>query len=176
MNEIELKITKSMFMSVLKTSAIVDKTSSWFLGGVAATSALLIANISAISIFISSNIIGLMIMLLIISIMFGFIQKYLATRINIHVSVTEAIEPIVEQNVSKGTEVDFLKIVGVIKKATPWYQKKEVEKSIVESAKDPLYGYKNASKMYNRQIFYTLLQVSIALLVLAIAATNINKI
>ena len=72
--------------------------------------------------------------------------------------------------------MDFPKIVDEIKKIAPWYQKKAVEKSIVESTKDPLYGYKKSSRIYNRQVVYALLQVSIALLVLAIAATNINNI
>lgn len=176
MNQIETKITKIMFMSGIKTSAIVDKTSSWFLGGVAATSALFISNIESISNLLGSETTRIMILLLIISIVFGFLQKYLATQLSINVAVTETVEPIIEEAVAQGLEADFVKIVDEIKKIVPWYQKKKALQAFEQSTKDPLFGHKTSARMYNRQVVYALLQVFVALLVLAIAAMNINNI
>ncbi|MFO7606119.1 MAG: hypothetical protein R6W72_07465 [Desulfurivibrionaceae bacterium] len=117
-----------------------------------------------------------MILLLIISIVFGFLQKYLATQLSINVAVIETVEPIIEEAIAQGLEADFVTIVDEIKKVVPWYQKKKTLKAFEESTKDPLHGHITSARMYNRQVVYALLQVFVALLVLAIAAMNINNI
>ena len=72
-------VSSLLYESVGKTSAMIDKFSSWLLAGFAAAITFLISNLSTISSKVSSHYLQYSIYLFLVVLILSIIQKYLAT-------------------------------------------------------------------------------------------------
>ncbi len=110
----EQDLASAMFASVLSTSPIIDKFSSWLLAGTGATAAVFITNVKEILPFLTQPGFKTCGVLLVVSGLFGFLAKYKAIMCQISyqndIAVRKAMLPILDKH--EGYEI---KIVGYAK-------------------------------------------------------------
>lgn len=188
----ELEVAKVFFDSVISTSPVIDRSASWLLAGLGATLALIVANLDGTSAFIGRGPVCIVLWLLLIAALFGFAQKYMAILVKIQLHVDKktknGLQPIFEEfdrkteeigalakkhNQEVNTEIDLQSSLNEIRKIVPWYQRRDFDKQLEKSMKDPLHGKKRAARMYNRQVLYALAEVITSVGALVIIATSI---
>ena len=104
----EEKLLRAYTSSLLSTSPTIDKFSTWLLVGIGATATLIITNIESISKIVSFEHIRTSLLLLIISGLLGFLEKYLALDTQVNLSQEETLRAILA---SLSSDYEFRKRV-----------------------------------------------------------------
>jgi len=183
----EDQILRAYFSSVFEMSPIVDKFATWLLAGVGATAALTITNIKSITSIIPFENIKLGLGFLIISGLFGFLEKFLALDIQATTSQESKLRNILQESsvkynekihdyveFAKSNNIDLNEIVNVVKvldkftDAHPWYKRWQLRKQI--NVDDAL---KARLRRYYRQLKYTVFEFIGFLLFIIIAILSI---
>ena len=90
----EERLLRAYVSSLLSTSPAIDKFSTWLLAGIGAAATLLITNIESISRIASFENIKWALLLLIVSGLFGVLEKYLALDIQGNLSQEKSLRDI----------------------------------------------------------------------------------
>ena len=80
--------------SLLSTSPVIDKFSTWLLAGIGATATLLITNIESITRIAAFENVKIALILLIVAGLFGFLEKYLSRDIQVNLSQEGSLQKI----------------------------------------------------------------------------------
>lgn len=182
----ENQILRAYFNSVFEMSPLVDKFATWLLAGVGATAALTITNIKSITSIIPFENIKIGIGLLVISGLFGFLEKFLALDIQSTVSQESKLRDILREssdefkqqmqkyeiiagieNIDIRSEVNIAKVLDEFAEAHPWYKKIQIGGKTVEDSQ------KARLRRYYRQLTYTVLEFVGFLLFIVIAVLSI---
>ena len=188
----ELNISQLTFISILNSSQILEKFSTWLLAGIGATCALIIANINNITNIIEPPIIKYSLLVLALAGLLGFLCKYYNIQIqalleldeimrnkfpgimSAHIAEEKQIhEKAIEQGISVHTIPD---IYGAMRKAfesAPWFRKKRALKGFDKGAKDPLFGYHRGMRFLCYQIVVTALEFICFLVFIVMVAFNL---
>ena len=168
----EGQILRAYFASVFEMSPIVDTFATWLLAVVGGTAALMITNIKSISSILPLVNIKIGIGFLLISGLFGFLEKFIALDIQSTVAQESKLRAILQEssqefhemirqyemiaeaaNIDINAEVDTGKALNKFVKAHPWYKRIQIEKVI--TPEDTL---KKRLRRYYRQLLYTVLE------------------
>lgn len=168
----EGQILRAYFASVFEMSPLVDTFATWLLAVVGGTAALTIANLKSISSILPFVNIKVGLGLLLVSGLFGFLEKFLALDIRstavqesklrdifresseeLQAKIRECAMPAEAVNIDINAEVDLKKPLEIFIKAHPWYKRIQIGKSI---APEIVLGRR--LRRYYRQLLYTVLE------------------
>jgi hypothetical protein len=90
----EERLLRAYVTSLLSTSHVIDKFSTWLLAGIGAAATLLITNIASITSIAASENVKIAFILLIVAGLFGFLEKYLSRDIQVNLSQEESLQKI----------------------------------------------------------------------------------
>ena len=164
--------------AIVSSSPDIDKTSSWALGAAGAIAGLMITNIDKVGVkFYDTTEIKVMLLALVVSILCGLAQKFLASLCAVHLKVKEAtsakLKEIIavfeasESSINKMIEEHKLDIAvefdieSVLKRfvdISPFYIKWLIKKEATKSMADPEYNSKKIMAAFYRQNTWVLVQ------------------
>ena len=168
----EGQILQAYFTSVFEMSPIVDTFATWLLAVVGGTAALTITNMESISSVIPFTNIKIGLGFLLISGLFGFLEKFLALDIQSTVAQESRLRNILRKsseefhekikqyemiaeaaNIDINARVEIKKPLDQFAKAHPWYIRIRFKKDIA-----PEDALRNRLRRYYRQLLYTVLE------------------
>lgn len=168
----EDQILRAYFTSVFEMSPLVDKFATWLLVVVGGTAALTITNIKIISSILPFTNIKIGLGFLLISGLFGFLEKFLALNIGTTVAQESKLRDILQKSseefhdkirryallaeaadIDIGAAVDIGKPLDKFMEAHPWYIRLQLGKTIT-----PENALKRRLRRYYRQLMYTTLE------------------
>lgn len=183
----EGQILRAYFNSVFEMSPLVDTFATWLLAVVGGTVALTITNMKSISSILSFTNIKIGLGFLLISGLFGFLEKFLALDIrstlvqesklrDILQAVSEEFLEKIRQyemlaeaaNIDICAEVDTGRPLSKFIEAHPWYKRIQIGKTIT-----PGNALKKRLRRYYRQLLYTTLEFFAFLAFVMIAMLSI---
>lgn len=183
----EGQILRAYFASVFEMSSLVDSFATWLLALIGGTAALTITNIKSISSILPLTNIKLGLAFLLISGLFGFLEKFLALDIRTTVAQESKLRDILREaskefhdkiqryallaeatSVDIGAEVDTRKPMSKFIEAHPWYKRIQMGKAIT-----PENALRRRLRRYYRQLLYTVLEFVGFLIFVTIAAFSI---
>ena len=180
----EEQLLRAYVSSLLSTSPMIDKFSTWLFAGSGASATLLIANVDGITRIASLGNIKWALLLLILSGLFGFLEKYLATDIQVNLlqekNLRDILAPLaadyrLQRNVIQGranldgneieVEIDIKKVLNQYAIFHPW----PIRRRILNADPLPVVLRKNIDRYY-RQLLYAVAElISFAAFVVLIA-------
>jgi hypothetical protein len=90
----EERLLRAYVTSLLSTSAVIDKFSTWLMAGIGAAATLLITNIASITSIAAFENVKDALLLLIVAGLFGFLEKVLARDIQVNLLQEESLQKI----------------------------------------------------------------------------------
>ena len=166
--------------SIVGSSPIFDKFSTWLLAGCGATAALMITNVKSITPFLGPSGFTISIYLLISTAVVGLLQKYKAIMVQCYYEFTEkllvganslqtshfqAFEELRKEAEKNNVifdalpNIDIEKIRNEFSIITPYLLRKRALKSFEKGAKDYLHGWRKMAGSFKWQAYYLILQV-----------------
>ena len=183
----EGQILRAYFDSVFEMSPLVDTFATWLLAVIGATAALTITNIKSISAILPFASIKIGLGFLLVSGLFGFLEKFLALDIGTTVAQESKLRAILQKTseefqgkigryalLSEAADIDISAKVDTEKpldkfiKAHPWYKRMQLSKAIT-----PENALKRRLRRYYRQLLYTSLEFIGFLIFVMIAVCSI---
>ncbi|MCB2148915.1 MAG: hypothetical protein KQI81_20710 [Deltaproteobacteria bacterium] len=183
----EEQILRAYYTSVFEMSPLVDRFATWLLAGIGATSALTITNIESISNILPFTQIKIGLLILTVSALFGFVEKFLALDIQSTATQEAKLQQILKEsseefygrinevkivaatkNIDISAEVDTKVALEKFANAHPWYKRIQLRKrQTLEDAQ------KARLRRYYRQLTYTVLEFCGFLLFIIIVVASI---
>lgn len=168
----EDQILWAYYASVFEMSPLVDRFATWLLAGIGATAALTISNIEAISNILSFSQIKIGLLILTVSALFGFVEKFLALDIQSTATQESKLREILKgaseeycrkvdgvkkvasmNNIDIGAEINTSRILKIFANAHPWYKRIQLNnRTTVENSQ------KARLRRYYRQLTYTVFE------------------
>lgn len=183
----EGQILRAYFASVFEMSPLVDTFATWLLAVVGGTAALTITNIKSMSSILPFANIKVGLGFLLISGLFGFLEKFLALDIRSTVAQESKLRDILREaseefhgkirqyamlaeaaNIDINAEVDTRKPLGKFIEAHPWYKRMQIGKAIT-----PENALRKRLRRYYRQLLYTALEFIAFLVFVMIAMLSV---
>lgn len=183
----EGQILRAYFASVFEMSPLVDTFATWLLAVVGGTAALTITNMKNISSILPFVNIKLGLGFLLISGLFGFLEKFLALDIRSTSAQESKLREIFQESsqefhekisqyamfaeaaeIDINAKVDTRRLLDIFIKAHPWYKRIQIGKAI--TAENAL---KRRLRRYYRQLLYTVLEFIAFLAFVMIAMLSI---
>lgn len=90
----EERLLRAYVTSLLSTSPVIDKFSTWLMVGIGAAATLLITNIASITSIAALEIVKVALSLLVAAGLFGFLEKWLSHDIQVNLSQEESLQKI----------------------------------------------------------------------------------
>jgi hypothetical protein len=163
--------------AIVSSSPDIDKTSSWALGAAGAIAGLMITNIDKLAKFYEISEIKIMLTVLIVSILCGLAQKFLASLCSVHLKVKEAtslklkevidafesseslLNKVINENeldisVKFDIEAAMKRLVDI----SPFYIRWLIQKETSKAMADPEYSSKKVLRTFYRQNTWVLFQ------------------
>lgn len=163
--------------AIVSSSPDIDKTSSWALGAAGAIAGLMITNIDKLSKFYDIAEIKIMLIALVVSILCGLAQKFLASLCSVHLKVKEvtsiklkeviavyessesSINKMIEEHkLDMAVEFDIGAVMQRLVDISPIYIKWLIKKETSKSMTDPEYSPKKILATFYRQNTWVLFQ------------------
>lgn len=183
----EEKILRAYYTSVFEMSPLVDRFATWLLAGIGATAALTITNMQSISNILPFTHIKIGLLILTVSALFGFVEKFLALDIQstatqelklrqilkesseeFYARINEVRVVAATQNIDIKPEVDTKGALDKFANAHPWYKRIQLRKH--QTVED---SQKTRLRRYYRQLTYTVLEFCGFLLFIIIVVFSI---
>lgn len=184
----ENALISAMFSSLISTSPVIDRFSSWLLAGTGATAALLVANADKLVPFLSNAGFRVTGALLVASAVFGLISKARAVQCQIGADndqrIRELMRPILEKHSqdeekiqgfaetrgsSLATELDLGRVLSEFAKPFPRWVGWLLSRHLAKHAGNPQIGYLLPIRFYLSQSMFAFFQV-VSFLAFACAA------
>ena len=183
----EDQILWAYYTSVFEMSPLVDRFATWLLAGIGATAALTITNIKGIANVLPFSQIKIGLLVLTVSALFGFIEKFLALDIQLTGTQEAKLREILKEasenynrkiegvktaaainNIDIRADIDTKSILQIFARAHPWYKRIQMNKrrSVENSQKARL-------RRYYRQLTYTVFEFCGFLLFIIIVVESI---
>ena len=163
--------------AIVSSSPDIDKTSSWALGAAGAIAGLMITNIDKLAKIYDISEIKFMLIALIVSILCGLAQKFLASLCSVHLKVKEvtsvklkeviavfessesSINKMIEEHkLDMVVEFDLEAVMQRLVDISPFYIKWLIKKETHKSMADPEYMSKKILSTFYRQNTWVLFQ------------------
>ena len=173
----EREISRAIFLPILRTCHIVERTSLLLSITSLGTVALMISNLASITSILRPFHFRLALTLLFLSILFGFLSKFRAVLVHISTEVEESaharLMKTVEQfnaernqidelarphRIPYNDDLDFTRPLIEILNSSPAYLRRSIKNDIEKSFNDPLFGFKKGLSDYHAQFIYCILQ------------------
>lgn len=174
----ENALTSAMFSSLVSTSPVIDRFSSWLLAGTGATAALLVANADKLVPFLSNTGFRVVGALLVVSAVFGLLSKTRAVQCQIGTEndqrVRELMRPILDKHLQDeekiqqaaearglplATELDLGRVIAEFAKPFPRWVGWLLRRHLAKHAGNPQIGYLLPVRFYISQATFAFLQV-----------------
>jgi hypothetical protein len=188
------RVVEGVFAGMLSCSPIVDSFSSWFMAGAAGTAALMIANLEAVSEVLTPPTTRTSLLLLAGSIFMGAVQKYVALKVRVFISVSQAVTKEIagpldelskaEDEISEmaeeheievpDLELDIERMVMEVETAFPWYLTWWGNRYVTKSFSDRLAGHRRYIRAAFRQGLYALVQFVLLIILLIFVALRLG--
>jgi len=184
-----IEFARALFSGILNICPILDSFSTWLMVGTGATVALMIANIDKILPILGQKYYRTSLCLLAVSMLFGFLQKYVSIMIFGFSIVDDRMRTLLEKlfkahseeeekigemakaaNISVETEIDLKTVSSELEKAFPWYIRRKMIENFYEGQKDQLLPYRLHIRTLFRQGFYVVMQFIFLILFIVIVA------
>src|SRR5690606_17521715 len=169
----EREIAKVMFVRLLSNSRTLDAFSNWFLLLVGASFALVVPNVAAVVTIVPAGAVRAFLVLLIASALCGVMQKVFAGIVDMRLQMAEALEKDLGERLKAAdeeakkilqasefwktpvdVEIDYRRAVGTLISTYPRWMRKRAMKKADAGYKDPLDGFKDASREFWRQSYW----------------------
>ncbi len=166
----EREIAKVMFLRLLCHTRTLDAFSNWFLLVVGASFTLIVPNLASVATIIPAEAIRAFLILLIASSLCGIIEKLFAMKVDMRLQTAEALEKDLgsrlrtaeeeEKKILEAAEfwktpvvtaIDFRRVVETLVSTYPRWLRKRAMKKADAGFRDPLDGFKDASREFWRQ-------------------------
>ena len=182
--------------SIVGSSPILDKFSTWLLAGCGATAALMITNVKSIIPFLGTSGFTISISLLILAAVAGLLQKFRAIMVQCFYEFTEKLlvgsnslqtnhlkafeelrKEAEEHNVKFNAvpDIDIGKIKNEFSKITPFLLRKKALKNFEKGSQDYLHGWRKMAGSFKWQVYYLVLQVLFFMIFLLVAAISVQS-
>lgn len=168
----ERDILRAYYTSVFEMSPLVNKFATWLLAGVGGTAALTVTNIESITTIIPFPNIKIGLGILLISALFGFLEKFLSLDIQSTATQETKLRRILEessqefyrkigelklfaaaQDVQISSTVNTKRVLEKFAEAHPWYKRIEFKRKRSEGD-----AQKARLRRYYRQLTYAVLE------------------
>lgn len=164
--------------AIVSSSPDIDKTSGWALGAAGAIAGLMVTNIDKVGAkFYDITEIKIMLLALVLSILCGLAQKFLASLCSVHLKVKEvlsvkiteviatfessesSIEKMIEEHkLDIAIEFDLATVIERFVEVSPFYIKWLIKKETAKSMAEPEYSSKKIMATFYRQNTWLLFQ------------------
>lgn len=171
--EEESALLRAMVASTTSFSPSAEQVSTWFLGAAGAGAALFLPNIQTITNTLGVGGARACLLLLVLSMLFGMIAKWLGMFVQYQRSITDTFMPAIPRiyaeysprydDILRGTahmlpRANIAVLMNVMLQSTPWILRWRMRRGMLKGARDPLLIVKQAFNRFHWQMFCVFIQ------------------